>query len=138
MLHADVTLVFFPGPAVWLWSRLKFFLQAPPWLAQELRFSFFWSFENAFLMLSQSKWKRNWILCHEREGWERRDFAPLPLVQGGPFFQKQISHSNRKYFLICMHATWTFNDKKRKSDSYNLVNRSISKYKSYVALFIVT
>ena len=37
-----------------------------------------------------------------------------------------------------MHATWTYSDKKRKSDSYNLVNRSISKFKSYIAVFTIT
>ena len=59
---------------------------------------------------------KNRILCHEHEGCEMG--IPLScrqLVHGGPFFLKQISHSNTKYFITSIHATWTYSYKKRKA-----------------------
>ena len=70
---------------------------------------------NLIVMLFEIKYKRNWILRHEREGWEG-EVPPCcrQLVNGGPFFQKRISHST-KYSRTNIHPAWTYSYKKRKA-----------------------
>ena len=58
------------------------------------------------VMLFEIKCKRNWMLRHEREDWERR-IPPIccQLLNGGLFFQKQTSHS-KKYSVTSIHPAW--------------------------------
>ena len=70
---------------------------------EKLQFSFFWSLKSAFLMFFESKYKRNWTLYDEHEGWNRGDSTPRPFVHSGPFFQKRTSHSNTKYSITSIN-----------------------------------
>ena len=116
--HVHVTVSFFHGPAVslWLWLFLNYFyfllffsfcMRYHGWCRKKnMDFNFPWNPKKAILMLFENKYKRNWIVCHEREGWERGDSAQLqPTCIRRTLFS--ISHANTKYTITSIHATWT-------------------------------
>ena len=93
---------------LFLFFIIFFLLYALPWLVQEknMDFNFPWNPKKAILMLFENKYKRNWIVCHEREGWERGDSTQLqPTCIRWTLFS--ISHANTKYTITSIHATWT-------------------------------
>ena len=80
---------------------------------EKLHFRFSWNLKNAFQMLFESKYKRNWICVKNVKVW-KEGIPPCcaQLVQRGPFYQIRISHSNTKYYITNIKAAWTWNYKK--------------------------